>query len=145
MGRKYIKNWGACIECGKEIDRDYKNRIRKFCSAFCRYENRAPIGTVISQEKSKPNWYRIIKVTDDTPGTRCAGNRRKWMFEHRYVMQKMLGRALLPGENVHHMNGVKSDNRPENLELWTRSQPTGVRVADSVMRSPFLEDTIVCA
>jgi hypothetical protein len=52
--------------------------------------------------------------------------------EHRWVMSEALGRPLLPGENVHHINGIRSDNRIENLELWSTNQPYGQRVADKV-------------
>lgn len=53
-----------------------------------------------------------------------------WTLEHRHVMEQTLGRSLLPGENVHHKNGDRLDNRPDNLELWITRQPRGQRVED---------------
>lgn len=66
------------------------------------------------------NGYRIIH---------CGGYD---IAEHRYVMEQILGRPLRQGENVHHCNGDRLDNRPENLELWNRHQPSGQRVTDKI-------------
>jgi hypothetical protein len=52
--------------------------------------------------------------------------------EHVLIMSEIIGRPLLPHETVHHKNGIRDDNRPSNLELWSRSQPAGQRVADKL-------------
>lgn len=68
----------------------------------------------------------------NTQGYRVISVDGKNVLEHRHIMAGILGRPLRPEEEVHHVNGVRADNRHENLELWSWSQPKGQRVEDKV-------------
>lgn len=80
----------------------------------------SPRKNALGQGSITPTGYRIIKY----PGA------EKHAYEHRHVMEQKLGRKLKRGENIHHRDGDKLHNHPDNLELWTVQQPSGQRVVD---------------
>lgn len=70
--------------------------------------------------------YVMVWIADDDPMCSMA-YRTGYVPEHRLVMARQLGRPLTTAEHVHHINGVKGDNRRANLQLVTVGHPTGVR------------------
>lgn len=116
------KSRPKCKTCGKTVGRPHN----RFCSHRC-----ALLGTSRNQgtredgtKHSIGSGYFAIKING------------RWIPEHRHVMEQKLGRSLEAYERVHHLNGNRSDNRPENLELWKVKSPKGggtmpgVRAAD---------------
>jgi hypothetical protein len=126
--------WKCLCDCGKEtiVRTGNLSNYRTFSCGCIRIEK-------LKSEKRETarNW----KGGRDTnpagyiyvysPEHKNSGTNGR-VAEHVLVMCKHLGRMLHKGESVHHLNNIKSDNRIENLELWTTNHPNGSRVEDII-------------
>lgn len=118
-----------CSHCGKRVAKRRKpvtgpNAGLLFCGSKCKndamWERRG------GRRPYKNGGGYMMLYAPDHPKSQRNG----YIAVHRLVMEEKIGRLLGPLETVHHINGVRDDNRPENLELWTRAHPPGIRSAD---------------
>ena len=107
---------------------DEKHEGLGYCSKhYQRYKKHGDATKTRGNGRYKQRGYVYLKMPNH-PNV----YKSNYIPEHVYVMSEHLGRALRKGETVHHKNGIKDDNRIENLELWTSSHPAGQRVSDLV-------------
>ncbi len=136
------KYW-RCKDCANEKSREnrikypdsWEIRRRKNLIKY-RIANNIPLDGTVKRNKKpegtidKRSGYRHLRG-EKWLNHPCADKRGR-IPEHRLVMYNHIGRPLTEKETVHHKNGIKDDNRIENLELWHSGHPYGQRVEDKI-------------
>lgn len=119
-GRQRTGTTKPCKQCGKEFyvslyqARDIARNSGTFCSVLCKNNSLRLSGP--GARFKRPDGYIVVYY----PAHPDSG-KRNMVLEHRLVMERVLGRRLLRTEQVNHINHVRDDNRPENLELISPS------------------------
>jgi endogenous inhibitor of DNA gyrase (YacG/DUF329 family) len=106
----------ACVVCGQSFTVSPSKAAVRYCSNACKgtAATKRPGDRLHSGKRVRFNQDGYVLVWEPNhPNTTQKG----WQYEHRLVAEQMLGRYLASSEHVHHVNGVKDDNRPENLEV----------------------------
>lgn len=116
----------VCRQCYRKIHYEERERERRGAKKHILH----PLGTLAVDSLG----YNIIKIG-------FGKGAKDWIKHHRYIMEEHLNRKLQSFENVHHINGVKTDNRLENLELWITSQPKGQRISDLIEYAEWILKT----
>ncbi len=138
---KHRKTLVLCrCECGKEkviLQSSINSGRVKSCGCLRKEVAKRQIAAVNENQigEGNPSWKGGKFKRKGYVFVYCPSHpraRKSHVQEHILVMEKIIGRYLLPLETVHHKNGVKDDNKPDNLELWSRSHPYGQRVEDLV-------------
>jgi len=108
-----------CVYCGKAFKKP-NCHIRKnnYCSLECRNKHYAESG--ILEKENHPNWNGGEALQNGYHFKRIG--KGKYKAAHRLIMEGLIGRELLSEEIVHHINGDKTCNAPENLMIVTREE-----------------------
>jgi hypothetical protein len=105
---------------------DKPSRSLNYCRGH--YQRFIKHGDTLADKPLEPQYKPYV----DSRGYMVYKKNNKQIKVHREVMEQHLGRPLLSHEEVHHKNGNRQDNRIENLELWSTSQPRGQRIEDKI-------------
>lgn len=148
------KNRNDCTSCKKKLDPKRKGFYKDYCK-LCymhKWYEKNPHQYEKRLKKSREKWrkkiglplnhplligkkgcgtysngYKYFNISNHPNSSKCGK-----VAEHVMVMSNYIGRPLMKGETVHHLNGIRDDNRIENLELWSKRHPPGQRVKDMI-------------